>query len=147
MQNASEKDFDMPYNADISLLIVENDKSCLDIFQSIVSLRFPKLIVHTAFDPAEAIAKYQDYRHNIVITDLFAPQKHGLVIAKKVCETNPQTVVIFITADTDTVWDTLKHKAKRLCLEGMLHKPIDLKEVIDKLTEAIGIINMRTQGK
>ena len=38
-------------------------------------------------------------------------------------------------------WDTLKHKAKKLCLEGIIHKPIDIGEVIDKITEAISAVS------
>lgn len=135
----------MPYNTDISLLIVENDPTALELCRSIISMRFPKMIVHTACNPADAIAKYKDQKHEIVISDLFAPKKDGIEIAKEICAMNPTTVIIFITGDTDTHWDTLKHKAKSLCLKGIIHKPINIAEVIDKITEAISILKINIE--
>jgi len=131
----------MPYHTEISLLLVEDDKTSLEICRDIIALRFPKMVIHTAGNADEAMAKYKDQGHKIVITDLFPSKKAGIKIAQQVCAINPSTIVIFITADTDTRWDTLQHKAKRLCLEGIIHKPIDIMEVIAKITEAIGILN------
>lgn len=133
----------MPYNSDLSLLIVENDKATLDIFQNLISIRFSKMIIHTALNADEAITKYKEYKHDIVITDLFDPQKYGIKIAEEVCEINPHSVVIFITADTDAKLEKYKHKAERLCLEGIIHKPIDLAEALDKIKEAVGIVAKR----
>jgi DNA-binding NarL/FixJ family response regulator len=135
----------MTNSANISLLVVENDLKTLELLQNLISKRFPTMIVNTACNPAEAIDKYNDKKYEIVLTDLFDPQMFGLIVAREVCEINPDTLVVFITTDTGTHWDSIKHKAKRLCLLGIIHKPIQLPEVIDKIEEAIGIINKRAE--
>ena len=135
----------MPFNSDVTFLIVENDPASLEICRNIISMRFPKAVVHIASNTAEAVYKHKYHKHDIILTDLFSPKQEGIVIAREICEANPKSVVIFITADTDAHWDTLKHKANRLCLKGIIHKPIDINEVIDKITDAINIIGKRSE--
>lgn len=130
----------MPYNTDVSLLLVENDPLSLEVCQNIIAKRFPKMMLHTALNQIEAIDKYKEQKHEIVITDIFGQTKDGIKIAQKVCEINPTAIVIFITADTDMIWNTLKPKAKKLCLEGLIHKPIDIKELVNKIKEAVSIL-------
>jgi YesN/AraC family two-component response regulator len=127
----------MPLNTRISILLVENDKETLKIFLSLIKAYFPKIVIHTAENPDDAIVKYKDYKHEIVITDIFTPSKDGIKIAQKICEIHPTVAVIFITADTDITWKTFEPVAKRLCLEGIIHKPIDMREVIQNIKEAI----------
>jgi DNA-binding NtrC family response regulator len=140
MLNMNKEFIVMSYNTDISLLLVENDPTCLEMCQKIIAMRFKKMLIHTATNQAEAIVKYKDHKHEIVITDIFGQSKNGLIIAQKVCEINPTAIVIFISADTDIKWETLKPKAKKLCLEGVIHKPIDINELINKIKEAVSIL-------
>lgn len=127
----------MPINSNISLLLVENDRIALELCRKVIENFFPKMVIHTAEDPDEALVKYKDYKHEVVISDIFYPRKDGIKIARTICELYQTTVIIFITGDTDTTWNALKPVAKKLCLEALIHKPIDIRELIKNIKEAI----------
>ena len=131
----------MTNNADFSLLIVENDPTCLEMCRNIITMQFPKMIVHTAKNTEEAINEYKVHKDEIVLTDIFDQSKYGITIAREICEINPGAFVIFITADNNITWESLKYNAERLPLKGLLYKPIDINEVINTIKEAVSILN------
>ncbi len=133
-------------DANISLLLIENDPACLEICRKIIEKVFPELSVHTALNPDEARDLFKDQHHDIVVSDIFPPRKDGIQIAREVCKLNPDTLVIFITGDTDVTWDSLKPNARKLCLESVIHKPIDINEIIDKVKETVAIVHNRNHA-
>ena len=137
----------MPTGKGISLLFIEDNKDVLDLSVQIIQMRFPKLIIHPATSPEEALDLFKEYKHDIVITDIFAPkQQVGLKIASLICDAKPEAIVIFITAETNIKLDHLKKKAKILCLEGLIHKPVDLKELLKIIKDAIAIASDRKKA-
>ena len=86
---------------DISLLIIEDDKSALKICERVISRLFPALTVHTASSSVDSILKYKQYYHDIVLTDVYLPNKDaGYKMAGEICDVKPEAIVVLMTGDT-----------------------------------------------
>ena len=129
---------------DISLLFIEEDETSLGICVDVMRLRFPKLIIHSCLSPDEALKTFHEYKHDIVVTDIFSPKRMGgLRVASAICDAKPEAFVIFITGDSNIKLNHLKRNAHIFCLESIIYKPIDLRELLQKIEEAIAIASTR----
>ncbi len=76
---------------------------------------------------------------DLVITDIFMPDKNGMEIIKECREFSKDLKIIAITAGGDLVpGEFLKEPAKRIGANHTLSKPFDYKEIIDVVKSLIG---------
>jgi hypothetical protein len=61
----------------------------------------------------------------------------GIRIAKDVCSKKPDVKVIFISSNTDHNIPIFQSYARPLCLESVINKPIEARELIGKIKRAI----------
>ncbi len=135
----------MSVNPKISLLLVEADQIAIETCNRIIVMQFPELLVHTAIDADEAILLFKQHKYDIVISDVFLPNKNGIQIAREVCAEKPDTLVLIITGDQPLTWHIMEPFAKELCLRRIICKPLDVNDLIQSITEAIAVITVRGQ--
>ncbi|MBI5287315.1 MAG: sigma-54-dependent Fis family transcriptional regulator [Deltaproteobacteria bacterium] len=106
------------------ILIIDDDKSiCKTLGLYLSENGFE---VSTVFTGSEGIKEVEDKLPRIVILDIRLPDMDGLVVLKKIKETNKDSRVIMITAfsDMETTINAMKQGAYEY-----IHKPIDIDEV------------------
>ena len=137
----------MDTNNPIALLIVEDDPGTLRAYRGFLSHAFPDLKISTAANTEEALASFREHHHDIVLSDLRMPNKDdGLVIARAICKAKPDAVMYLVTADSTEVAEALGTNIRRLCIRGIMGKPVDLMEVANSISEAVLEIAKRTAG-
>jgi len=127
--------------ADIALLVVEDDVDTLALYSKMIKATFPAIEVHTATNPDDALKLFGQYGHKIVVSDLRVPKKDdGLVIAKAICEKNPDAILFFVTAEFNSALEALKPNLRHLCINEIFGKPLNMKKLLNKIAEAIAIL-------
>lgn len=128
----------MPIGEGISLLLVEENENALDTCYRIIRRSFPRLVVHVARTPLEAMSLFKASKHDIVMTDIvYSTGEAGIEIAGNVCSEKPDIKVIFISSSTDYNLQVLNSHPIPLCIDSVIHKPIEVQELIGKLKKAI----------
>ncbi len=122
--------------SDITLLYVEDDEIIRKQALMYLGRLFKK--VWGAKDGLEALDMYEDYRPDIIISDIKMPKLDGLAMSKKIRQKDKNTPIILTTAFTDTGYLL---KAVELQLIKYLIKPITSVKLLDALSMAYEYIN------
>jgi len=116
---------------DLTILYVEDD----EIIRKNALLFLEKMCrkIWLAQDGLEALEIYEDYKPDIIISDIKMPRLNGLDMAKKIRLTDKHTPIILLTAFTETNYLL---KAVELQLIKYLVKPITAPKLLDALSVA-----------
>lgn len=86
----------------IRVMIVDDERLALEDLETIVDWSaFGYEIVATAFNGAQAFAKFQQFRPQIVITDIKMPIMDGIALIQKIREVDQQVLLLLLTAYAD----------------------------------------------
>jgi DNA-binding response OmpR family regulator len=118
------------------ILIVDDDRVTLTMLQMLFTRARHQVL--TAQDGAEGLELAQKKKPDIVITDMLIPKMDGLELCKKIKESPElqQTKVIIMTAVYKGI--PFKHEARESGASDFIEKPIDTKNLIDRVNVLIG---------
>lgn len=104
------------------VFIVDDDVNIVFLFEQFLVVEGHE-IVAKAFNGEEAIEIFKNFqvKPDIVLMDQRMPTKNGIETTKEILSMNPETKIIFISAD-----HTVKNKAFEIGVIDFLEKPIDL---------------------
>jgi DNA-binding NarL/FixJ family response regulator len=125
----------------ISLLLAEADPIALEMCSTIIKRRYPQLVVHAVSSADEGIALFKQYKHDIVISDIFFPHSSGMILAQEACAEKPDAWVMFITGDHSINKLLADDNAGKLCLHRIVNKPLDVAELLLSIASAITTIS------
>jgi PAS domain S-box-containing protein len=91
-----------PIRTDCRMLIVEDDAVARDTLQASLARRFPGLSLHVAASGRDGLQLFEEFRPEIVMTDIQMPGMSGIEMAQQLRDIAPQTQIIVITAHSDT---------------------------------------------
>ena len=127
----------------ITVLYAEDEKEAREGFAKTLE-RYTKE-QYIASDGEDAIRLYRQYHPDIVITDINMPNKNGIELAKEILEINPEQIIMFITAHTESKY-TLR--ALEMQVEAYLIKPINKNKFKEKLNHITkNIVSKRENEK
>ncbi|MEJ2051735.1 MAG: response regulator [Calditrichota bacterium] len=110
------------------LLIVDDEESLtFSLYQTFINVPI-ECEVLTASNGDDALAKIEEKRFDLVITDIAMPGINGLDLLSMIKARDSQTKVIVITAYGS---DENKEQAFRRGADNYLEKPFDLYEIKD----------------
>lgn len=84
-----------------SLLYIEDDAIVRDIICSFIAARYPFVSIDSAGSADEGVELFINQRHTIVLTDINLTGSDGVSMARAIRKKAPETVVIFITGNSD----------------------------------------------
>lgn len=115
------------------ILVIDDEVGFLGFLR--MALECEGYTVHTASTPTEAILFYQKGWQNIsmVILDFLLPQMLGDTVFDELQRLNPDVRILLLTGCEDYVAETMFKRG----LRGYLQKPFDLKELAQKVQDAI----------
>src|SRR4051794_3242299 len=85
----------------IRALIVDDEEPLRGIMR-IALTYFGIKVVGEAGNGLEAIDRYKELNPNVVLMDINMPKMDGITATQKICELNPDAIVLLITASDDS---------------------------------------------
>jgi response regulator of citrate/malate metabolism len=132
------------FRDEIKLLLIENDRPTLEVFEKSIRMSFPLIDMHTACTTDEAIRILETISYDVVVCDRYFPydyKTHFVDLLRR--NFLDQPLLFVITGDTDVTVDSFSRISRHVCLKQVMYKPIDLTEFAEKLQYAIDTLRMR----
>jgi DNA-binding NtrC family response regulator len=117
------------------ILLVDDDTRVLFVLGEALGTLGDRYEIVSAENGQSALARIRETHFDLVITDLRMPDINGVELTEAIRALSPTTVVIWITA-----YDcrTLADQAARLEVFRCLDKPLEIDDIRDTVTEALG---------
>ncbi|MFC2074677.1 sigma-54-dependent transcriptional regulator [Bdellovibrionota bacterium] len=124
------------------ILVVDDDASIREFLE--IMLKRDNYEVKTAINGEKAWKQFQKESFDVVITDMQMPKMSGIELLEKIKESNPETVVLVITAfgSTETAVD-----AMRLGAFDYIAKPFKIDEIKNRLKNALKNRTLTTENR
>jgi DNA-binding NtrC family response regulator len=128
----------------VHILLIEPDPECGTIFRKAIALHFPTVTLEATRDIETALNLLRHSSYDVVVCDAFLAKRDRISFANEICVEKPDTALLIITGDTDISLDKF---SDTLCVHHILHKPIDLQELIHSIEAALETIRGRKTPK
>ena len=80
------------------ILIVEDNPLLRNTLKSMLTTRFPSIMVEEASNGEEAMSEFEKINPCLIFMDIRLPDKNGLEITRTIKETNPEIEIIILTS-------------------------------------------------
>lgn len=94
--------------------------------------------VEEASDGEAGIAMFHTNPPDLVITDIFMPNKDGIEIVMELKRSYPRTKIIAMTGGGQTRMMEIASAAKLLGADHILHKPFESESLLEAVNAALG---------
>jgi two-component system response regulator YesN len=124
-----------------NLLVVDDESIIVEgIAEMLADTNLPLKQIDVAYSAEEGLAKYEEFNHNIVITDIRMPEIDGIEFIKRIRQINTDTKIIILTGHRDFQYarDAVKYQANEYLL-----KPIKDVEIVKTVQNAIMSIDLQ----
>lgn len=115
----------------ISVLVVEDDESTLNIMSDILATDVKTL--YLAKNALEGLELYEEHNPDIVVTDIEMGDMNGLEMSRALKEINRKLPIIVITAFNNQEYLDF---AKKIGIESYIMKPIEYDKFIEALVNS-----------
>lgn len=126
----------------ISILCVEDDPVNRNLLGIIIAQKFPDIELYSAENGRTGLDLYKEQRPDIVITDIRMPLLDGIQMAGKIKAINPETIIIVISAYSDTSYML---NAIEIGVNYYVMKPLEHQRFISVIEKSIAGINLLWQ--
>ncbi|MFC1646336.1 response regulator [Candidatus Omnitrophota bacterium] len=121
----------MPIQSKINVLVVDDEEVLRSLFTDILQDRGYNVV--TAVNGLEAQDKVREIYFHVAFIDVHMPVMNGAQTLRAIKEISPKTAIVMM----DSFPDILLEEAEREGAVSCIHKPFDIKEVIEVIEEAI----------
>ncbi len=110
-----------------SIFIVEDNKDIREIYKRLLEF-FGFEVRGIAYNGKKAVEMFESFnpKPDIVLMDYRMPEKNGLEAAREILQIDPDTKIIFGSADT-----TVKEESFALGVVGFLEKPFSSQSLVN----------------
>jgi DNA-binding NtrC family response regulator len=123
----------------ISILLIEEDDNSCEIISSMLALKFPEAMLHTAGNWHTGLDSFRRYQPGIVIIDSNLSEIDGLRILDSMPEIKPFTRLILYTSHCNSSY------LERISLSGvaveLVPRPIDFEILFASITRCIASLS------
>lgn len=109
------------FNQQIKVLIVEDNKINMLLSKTLVEKIFPKALLYQAVNGEEAVEIHATEKPDIILMDIQMPIMNGYVATEKIRETDPDCVIIALTAG---IIKDEEEYCKKIGMNDYIAKPI-----------------------
>ena len=113
------------------ILLVDDEEDFITALGQRLEARNLKVMAATTGERAIEIVDSQDV--DVIILDLAMPGMDGLEVLRRIKKAHPEAEIIMLTGHA-TISTSVE--AMKLGAEDFLEKPVDMKELLDKIQEA-----------
>lgn len=130
-------------NLSISILIVEDEPSTLELLKGIITMKYPDLALYTADNGKTGLELFIAHTPGIVMTDINMPEMDGAQMADNIRALKPDTQFIVLTGNSGKL--VLENTGEReLEFNHRIIKPVIFKELFAALEQCFDEIARRT---
>ncbi len=94
--------------------------------------------VREADDGQQALRLVAEQAPDLIITDLFMPEKDGIEVIREIRQMHPQLPLIAMSGGIQGDYDTFLRMAKRLGVSGTLSKPFSIQDFRATVEKVLG---------
>jgi CheY-like chemotaxis protein len=116
-------------------ILVVDDEPNVALFLQAALEHLPDCEVEAATSGEQALQMLERDRFDLLITDYKMPGMGGIVLASRVRELHPETVILVITAFAD---DELYRATAGVGVRQVVHKPVKTAEIRALASQALG---------
>ena len=117
-----------------TILVVDGEETIARLIADVLHQK--NYIVDIATDSCEALSRFEQSpdRYDLIITDHIIPGFSGRRLAEKILRRKPYLPIIFCTGFNDNI---KKSEIFQLGIQGLLHKPFNMRELMDLVDELL----------
>lgn len=119
---------------DLTILIVEDDKSAIEVLRHIISLKFPDITIYVSGNGETGVELCKEHLPEIVITDINLPKMDGIRMAEEIKSMKADTKFIVLTGYNDKI---RTDKFSEIGISDYILKPIDFKRLFAAIERCI----------
>jgi YesN/AraC family two-component response regulator len=123
----------------LSLLIVEDDKTVLDIFSRMLARKFPGITINIAENGAMGLQLFKEHAADIVVTDVNMPGLDGIQMAREIKGIKADVKFIVLTGYSD---DLTLQQLSETGITSVIVKPIDFGKLFALVEKCIDEITL-----
>src|SRR5688572_17862418 len=124
-------------------MIIDDDEDINNLFK--IFLEYNGYIVNAYTNPLEAINKFRQNSHDLIILDLKMPTMDGMTLFHKIKEIDNNVIICFTTADINYIEDLCKGIID--IDKIVLYKPVLLKDLKNKIDSLLLLSGQEVDGK
>ncbi|GIL37862.1 response regulator [Roseiterribacter gracilis] len=116
------------------ILIVDDDRHTCELLRHILEAASHE--VQTAYDGSDAAQLFRTQTFDLVMTDIYMPERDGFDVMRDVRKQQPNVPIIIFTGQRDLHFDPLK-MADRLGADMVMRKPIVRATVLSAVEQVL----------
>ena len=116
------------------ILIVDDEKTIVDIVKQILDIQGYQVTTRTSSIEALELFKVRSQEFDLIIMDLNMPNMSGLALSKEVKRIRPDIPIILCTGFSDNITET---KLKEHGISSIILKPISRQEIVQKVRQIL----------
>jgi YesN/AraC family two-component response regulator len=120
-----------------SILLVEDDMATRELLSSIITMKYPDNVLHSAINGRTGLELFNEHLLDIVITDINMPEMGGVHMAGKIKAIKPDTKIIVLTANTGKI-NLDQAEGEGFEIDHYILKPVDFKMLFAALDQCLG---------
>ncbi len=121
----------------LSLLIVEDDRTALDLLCTMIAGKFPGIRIYSAENGKTGVEVFKEHLPEIVITDINMPVMDGIEMAGTIKSIRGDTRFIVLTAYTNRVY---LEKFIEIGFSAYILKPVIFGKLFDAIENCLAEI-------
>lgn len=120
----------------VSILLLEDEESTLELLSIIIPKKFPELTLHTASNGRTGLELFKLYTPDIVITDINMPQMSGIQTTQKIRSIKQDAKFIVITGNNEkTILQSLVGNGFEF--DHFIVKPVVFEDLFDAIEQCV----------
>lgn len=123
----------------LSILIVEDDTSAIEVIRLMIPLKFPDVTIYVAGNGTQGEELFKEHRPDIVITDINMPGMDGIRMAGDIKAIKPDTRFIVLSGYSDKIHID---KFSSIGIKDYILKPLDFKKLFAAIEKCIAEIGL-----
>ena len=123
-------------------MFVEDDPLILELQSSMLALRFPNFVFHTATNGKLGLEQFRRHEPDIVITDINMTEMCGVQMSETIRSCKPDIKIIAITGKSGKIIHNDPDN-NEFVFDHLIVKPVDLSELFAVVERCIGEIQHR----
>ena len=118
----------------LSLLIVEDDLTTIDVLSALLLMKFPEIAVYIAENGNQGMMIFEMHTPDIVVTDINMPGMDGIQMIEAIRAMKPDTRFIAVTGYSDKI---NLDKFSELGISDYIVKPVDCRILFSAIEKNI----------
>lgn len=126
------------------ILVVDDESIVLESVSQIIELSFQNMRIETAQSAREGLIKFEQFRPQVIMTDIKMPGMNGLEFVERIRKIDPGVKIVIVTAYD---YFEFAKEAVKYNVEDYILKPLTKSKLIETLTSVVDKLEKETEAR